>query len=88
MTLRIAAAVAAAIIISLPSTAMAASCYELWYSRNLLFDSKGYCFTTPLAQAAFDNSDCTTSSPEFTKKELAFIKKIQAEEKSRGCKVN
>ena len=65
------------------------SCYELWYSRNLLFDAKGYCFKTPLAQGAFDNSDCTTEEPpEFSRKELDFIEAIQAEEKARACKVN
>jgi hypothetical protein len=65
------------------------SCYELWYSRNLLFDAKGYCFKTPLAQSAFDNSDCTTeTAPKFSQKEIAFIEAILAEEKSRACKVN
>lgn len=89
MTLRLIAAAAAALLMMAPTTGVAAtSCYDLWYVRNAIFDAKGYCFKTALGKQVFDNSDCTTSSPKFTKKELAAIEAIRAEEKKRGCKVN
>ncbi|SMH41554.1 DUF4453 domain-containing protein [Maritimibacter sp. HL-12] len=34
-------------------------CDDLWFSRNQLYDRAGYCFSTPLGQAIFDNADCT-----------------------------
>jgi hypothetical protein len=90
MTVRFLAAAAVAAGLIVPSAAMAAnpSCYDLWYARNAIFDAKGYCFKTDLGQQVFDNSDCWTNSPKLTKKELAFIEAIKAEEKARHCKVN
>ena len=90
MTIRLAvAAAAAAFLMVAPGTALAAnSCFDLWYARNAIYDAKGYCFKTDLAQEYFDNSDCTTSKPKFTKKELAFIEAIKKEEAKRGCRVN
>ncbi len=35
-----------------------AYCEELWFTRNLLFDRAGYCFSTALGQSVFDNADC------------------------------
>ncbi|KAB2853834.1 MAG: YARHG domain-containing protein [Sphingopyxis terrae] len=79
-----------AIGLTLPGAALAAqpSCYDLWYARNAIYDAKGYCFKTDLAQDVFDNSDCWTSSPKLTKKELAAIAAIKAAEQARHCKVN
>jgi hypothetical protein len=90
MTIRLLAAAAAAIAMLVPGVAMAAqpSCYDLWYVRNAIYDAKGYCFKTELAQEVFDNSDCWTNSPKLTKKELAAIEAIKDEEEDRGCKVN
>ena len=90
MTIRLLAATAAtAFALLAPSTSLAAaSCFDLWYARNAIYDAKGYCFKTDLAQEYFDNSDCWTSKPKFSKKELAAIKAIQKEEAKRGCRVN
>lgn len=90
MTIRLLAVAAVAVGIVAPHVAMAAqpSCYDLWYARNAIYDAKGYCFKTDLAQDVFDNSDCWTNAPKLTKKELAAIEAIRAEEKARHCKVN
>ena len=90
MSIRLLAAVAVALGIVLPSAAMAAqpSCYDLWYARNAIYDAKGYCFKTELAQDVFDNDDCWTNAPKLTKKELALIEAIKDEEEDRHCKVN
>jgi len=37
-------------------------CDELWFTRNLIYDRAGYCFSSPLGRAVFDNSDCTGSA--------------------------
>lgn len=65
--------------------AMAASCYQMWYARNEVYDNKGYCFKTAKAQAVFDNSDCWTSKPKLTKKERKYVKMIRQEEIAKGC---
>ena len=88
MTLRLIAAAAAALVLTLPGTAMAASCFDLWYARNAIYDDNGFCFKTDLALEYFDNSDCWTRNPQFSKAERKTINAIIAEEKSRGCKVN
>ena len=82
------AALAAAALVALPSAAMAASCYDLWYARNEIYYENGYCFATDLAISTFGNDDCYTKHPHFTKKEQRMINAIVAEERSRGCKVN
>ena len=82
------AAIAAVTLVALPSAAMAASCYDLWYARNEIYYENGYCFVTDLAIDTFGNDDCYTKHPRFTKKEQRKIDKIVAEERSRHCKVN
>ena len=75
-------------LVALPSVAMAASCYDLWYARNAIYDDNGYCFSTDLGQEVFDNSDCWTKHPHLSKKEQAEVADIQALEKAKHCHVN
>lgn len=82
------AAIAAGSLVVLPSAAMAASCYDLWYARNAIYDDNGYCFSTELGQETFDNSDCWTKHPHLSKKEQATVAAIQAQEKAKHCHVN
>lgn len=88
MNFRLIAATAATLIITLPGTAMAASCFDMWYARNAIYDANGYCFKSGLALKYFDNGDCWTTKPKFSKKEWAVIVAIKNEEEARGCKVN
>jgi hypothetical protein len=82
------AVLATAGLVMLPSAAMAASCYDLWYARNAIYDDNGYCFSTDLGQETFDNSDCWTTHPHLSKKERATVAAIQAQEKAKHCHVN
>lgn len=82
------AVVALALVTALPGTAMAASCFDLWYARNQIYDDNGYCFRTDLALQYFDNDDCWTRNPTFSRSEQRAINAIVAEEKQRRCKVN
>ena len=82
------AVLAAASLVALPSAAMAASCYDLWYARNEIYYENGYCFVTDLAISTFGNDDCYTKHPHFTHKEQVMIDVIAAEEKGRHCHVN
>ncbi len=55
-------------------------CADLWFSRNAMLDKAGYCFSTPLGKALFDNSDCTTKQPKLTpevKAQIAVIRKLE-----------
>jgi YARHG domain len=66
----------------------AASCYDLWYERNQIFDDNGYCFKSDLGKETFDNSDCYTSHPDLTRAEQRRVAAIKARERAKGCKVN
>ena len=88
MKLVVAAVLAAGSLVMLPSMAMAASCYDLWYARNAIYDAEGYCFQTDLGMETFDNDDCYTTHPHLTKKEQKVVAQIQAQEKAKHCKVN
>ena len=68
--------------------ALADSCYDLWYERNAIYDDNGYCFRTSLGKRTFDNGDCYTDDPDFTRAEQRRIDQIRREERRLGCKVN
>src|ERR1700712_2574357 len=87
MKLVVAAVLAAGSLVMLPSMAMAASCYDLWYARNAIYDAEGYCFQTDLGMETFDNDDCYTTHTHLTKKEQKVVAQIQAQEKAKHCKV-
>jgi hypothetical protein len=70
------------------SKALADSCYDLWYERNLIYAQNGYCFKTSLAKRTFGNDACRTSKPEFALAEQRRINQIILEERRLGCKVN
>ena len=60
-------------------------CADLWFSRNAMLDAAGYCFSTPLGQAIFDNSDCSTKQPKLTpevKAQIAVIRKLEQGDES------
>lgn len=63
-------------------------CDELWFSRNAMLNQAGYCFQTPLGQAIFDNSDCTTRTPQISDEAVQEIDKFQTLETKLGCQVN
>jgi hypothetical protein len=68
--------------------ASAASCYELWYERNQIYDENGFCFKSRLGMDTFDNSDCYTDNPKLSKAERRRVNEIKAAEKAKRCKVN
>jgi hypothetical protein len=68
--------------------AAAQSCYDLWYERNAIYNANGFCFQTELGQDTFDNSDCYTSNPRFSRWERRRIDQIRRRERRMGCKVN
>lgn len=69
---------------ALAAPAMAASCYDLWYQRNAIFDDNGYCFKTQLGRETFDNSDCWTDYPHLSRSEQRRVDAIKREERRRG----
>lgn len=71
------------------SVAMADSlCDELWFSRNSIMDQAGYCFSSPLGQAQFDNSDCTGQDVALTPEDADLVNEIQRIEAASNCSVD
>ncbi|WP_168769534.1 DUF4453 domain-containing protein [Yoonia sediminilitoris] len=60
-------------------------CAELWFTRNLIFDRAGYCFGSNLGQALFDNSDCTTRSPDLNASDADKVARLRANETMLQC---
>ena len=70
-----------ALLPTFASANSAAYCEELWFARNAMLNDAGYCFSTPLGQSIFDNSDCTGRSPAFAPdvaSQITFIQKLEA----------
>ena len=63
-------------------------CSDLWFSRNLVFDQVGYCFSSSLGQAVFDNADCTTRSPVLDPEAQAFVAWVKKIENLEECRVD
>ncbi|MFN4153790.1 MAG: caspase family protein [Paracoccaceae bacterium] len=68
-----------------PVTTTGQSCFDLWYARNAVFASRGFCFTSAEGQKWFDNSQCYTSSPNLSAAEKSMVDTIKAQEKAQGC---
>lgn len=78
-------------LLCLPVSALASAgeeCDELWFSRNAMMDYAGYCFQSPLGQAVFDNSDCTTSEPQLSPAAAAMTQQIIKNEATLACDVD
>ena len=64
-------------------------CAGLWYQRNAIFKSAGYCFTTPQAIRAFGNAGCLYDSIEevplsdFQREAVAMYSR---EERNYNCR--
>ncbi|MEO0914276.1 MAG: DUF4453 domain-containing protein [Pseudomonadota bacterium] len=63
-------------------------CEDLWFSRNAAFDASGYCFRSPLGQAVFDNSDCTSSTPRVARELVNHVARIRDREAALRCSVD
>ncbi|MBO6637007.1 MAG: YARHG domain-containing protein [Roseitalea sp.] len=81
--------VAAAVVGAMAAPAAAqASCFDLWYERNLIYAENGYCFRTDLARRTFAGYECWTRNPSLSGYEQGRVDAIRAEERRRGCNVN
>jgi YARHG domain len=74
--------------IGVAAPAMAASCYDLWYERNAIYNDNGFCFQTQLGRDTFDNSDCYTSHPSLSASEQKRVNWLRRQERMSHCKVN
>jgi len=66
------------------------SCDELWYRRNAIWHSHGYCFTTARARQAFDTSSCfrdqQAARAAMSPANRATVDALQARERELGCR--
>lgn len=71
-----------------PARADSEYCNDYWFVRNQAFDHAGYCFSTPLGQAIFNNADCHTSNPVLAPRDSAMVERVRGIESRLGCKVD
>lgn len=80
----------AAIVLFLSGTtlAMAQSCDEFWYQRNMIYKQAGYCFKTAKAIRNLGNAGCRyddQADVPLSARDRAEIATITAMERARGC---
>lgn len=63
-------------------------CDDLWFSRNQLYDRAGYCFSSPLGRAIFDNADCTGTDVTLEPGGTDLVTYIQEMEAVLECAVD
>ncbi|PRY24491.1 YARHG domain-containing protein [Aliiruegeria haliotis] len=63
-------------------------CHDLWFTRNLIFDRAGYCFGSDLGKAVFDNSDCSTGSPQLETADATRVARVKEMESFLECSVD
>lgn len=68
----------------------AESCDDLWFRRNAIWHSYGYCFTTERARRAFDTSSCfrdqRAAQAAMSPASRAEVDSLQARERALGCR--
>ncbi len=73
-----------------PRAEAAASCDDLWYQRNTIWATYGYCFTSARGVAAFGNQGCFRNQAQaqaaMSGAERAMVDRIKATEAAQGCR--
>lgn len=77
-------------LLTAPAAASAADifCEYPWFVRNLIFDRAGYCFSSPLGQALFDNADCTGTDITLSPRDAAAVAHIRELEAREMCQID
>lgn len=79
----------AAAIVLMVTPASADVCDDLWYQRNGIYKSAGYCFKTSRGIRAFGNAGCSyddEADVPLSSRERSRVNRIKAEERSYGCR--
>lgn len=68
-----------------PALANPVYCERPWFIRNLIFDRAGYCFSSTLGQAVFDNSDCIGTDVALSPRDREAVALIREMEDFLDC---
>ncbi len=63
-------------------------CDDWWFTRNLVYNQNGYCFSTPLGQALFDNSDCIGTEVTLSATDQEIVAEARRMEEQFNCAVD
>lgn len=75
-------------VVGMPAPAAADTCSDLWYSRNEVYQTRGYCFKTTRAIRAFGNAGCQYDDIEdvpLSSAQRRMVADLQREERALGC---
>jgi hypothetical protein len=67
---------------------LALSCADLWFQRNAIFKSAGYCFHTPRAIRVFGNAGCAYDNEAdvpLSDQQRQLIDAVKRIEAMKGC---
>lgn len=89
MTAVLAAAVSAVLLLSTGAAVAQSyrgmSCGQLWYARNAIYASKGYCFETQRAIRVFGRA-CFPPYGRLNRAEQREVDAIRSWERRKGCR--
>lgn len=83
----VAIAVGGALALPITQAAANSACHDLWFTRNLIMDRAGYCFSTPLGRAVFYNGDCVGVEVEPDPAYRETLAQVIARESELECRV-
>jgi hypothetical protein len=64
------------------------SCDDLWFTRNAILHSAGYCFGSKLGRAIFGNKGCIGTQASLDAKAKRDVDEIRKWEKTHDCNVD
>ena len=79
---------AASLVLAAASEARAQSCGDLWYERNGIYKSAGYCFRTARGIRAFGNAGCQYDDENdvpLSPRQRQRVQQLRALERDLGC---
>ena len=83
------AALAFPALLSSYGAAQADECSDLWFRRNQVYKSAGYCFKTGRAIAAFGNAGCQyddISDVPLSQRDRVIVGRFARDEAALGCR--
>ena len=72
----------------IPSSLAAATCEELWFTRNAAFHQSGYCFTSPLGRAVFGTANCPAGEVSLSERNRRVVDLVSEREELWSCAID
>ena len=76
------------LLVFLAAPAAADICEDWWFTKNLIYDRAGHCFTSALGRAQFDNGDCIGANPQLPPEQAELVAEADRLFAEAGCEID